>query len=357
MQPVLRQGVVGGGASQMAFDELVIPQQVKRALRSSMDRRRLPTAYLFVGPEGVGKQTTALVLAKALNCLATEGDACNRCTTCLRIDRRVHPDVHLIEPQGQAMKIDQIRQLQEVLTLQAYEGRMKVALLDDAGQLTVEAANSLLKILEEPPSQTLFILISRQLGNLPATLISRTQVLQFGLMAPEQIALWLSQHAHDPGTAARLAHLSGGRLGTALSLDLAATLERRQEALHLFTAALAADPSATLVNAELWGKRKADHALLFAMLLSLLRDLSIIRAGGKAAFLLHQDIRETLIPLATSLPRSTLWELFDIVHLAQEAIARNVNPQLAFEVMFLKIGETYERARHRDRGRQPDLAV
>lgn len=357
MQPILHLDVVGGGVYQMAFDELIIPQQVKRALRSTVHSHRLPTAYLFVGPEGVGKQTTAVALAKALNCLATEGDACNRCTTCLRIDRRVHPDIHRIEPQGQVIKIDQIRQLQEVLTLQAYEGRVKVAILDDAGQLTVEAANSLLKILEEPPSQTLFILVSRQLGNLPATLISRTQVLQFGLMAPEQVALWLSQRAYDPSEAARLAHLSGGRPGMALSLDLTAVLERRGEAIHVFTDALAADPGVTLVHAELWGKRKADHALLFAMLLSLLRDLSIIRAGGKAAFLLHQDIRDTLLPLATSLPTPTLWELFDIVHLAQEAIARNVNPQLAFEVMFLKIGETYERARQRDRQRPPDLVV
>ena len=183
----------------MGFDDLVIREQVKRALLSGVRSHRLPPAYLFIGPAGVGKHTTAVALAKALNCVTSNGDACDHCSTCLRIDRQVHPDIHLLEPQGQAIKIDQIRQLQGVLTLQAYEARVKVAILDDAGQLTIEAANSLLKILEEPPSQTLFVLVSQQLGNLPATLISRAQVLRFGVKTPEQIAAWLRQRAREPG--------------------------------------------------------------------------------------------------------------------------------------------------------------
>jgi DNA polymerase-3 subunit delta' len=341
----------------MGFDELIIPQQVKQVLRSAVIQRRLPAAYLFVGPQGVGKQTTAVVLAKALNCLSAGGDACDRCTVCARIERRVHPDVHLIEPQGQAMKIDQIRHLQEVLTLQAYEGRVKVAILDEAGSLTVEAANSLLKILEEPPSQTLFVLASRQLGNLPATLISRTQILRFGLMAPDDIAAWLRHHIAEAGEAERRAHLSGGRPGVALSLDLAAILERRSAAARLLAEILANDPEAMLRNAEHWGKRKADHALLFEMLLSILRDLAIMRAGGSATYLLHRDSQNTLLPQATALPTPTLWDIFDIVHSAQEAIAHNVNPQLAFEVMFLKIGDAYERARQRERARPRTLVV
>ena len=104
-----------------------------------------------------------------------------------RIDRHLHPDIHLVEPQGQVIKIDQVRQLREVLALQAYEGRVKVAILDNVGQLTVEAGNALLKILEEPPAETLFVLICQHLGNLPATVISRAQVVRFGLLAHAQV--------------------------------------------------------------------------------------------------------------------------------------------------------------------------
>jgi DNA polymerase-3 subunit delta' len=336
----------------MGFSELAIPEQVRRALLRAARDQLLPPAYLFVGPTGVGKRATAFALAKALNCVASHGDACDRCAVCLRIDRQIHPDIHLVEPQGQVIKIDQIRQLQEALTLQAYEGRVKMAILDDAGQLTVEGANSLLKILEEPPPQTLFVLVSQQLGHLPATLISRAQVLRFGLMAQDQLVTWLRQHGHDHGEAERLAHLSGGRPGTALTLDLASFLERRSQALHLLTQALAGDPGLLLANAEQWAKRKGDHHLLFAMLLSLVRDLSVSRAAGNEAQLVHMDLRDRLSPLASAIPTATVWEIFEIIHSTQEAIAHNVNPQLALEGMFFKIGDAYERARQRDRQRQ-----
>jgi len=346
MQAVLDRHTRRVSVYGMGFDDLIIPAQVKRTLRSSVRTHRLPPAYLFIGPIGLGKHATAITLAQALNCLSsTPDDACGRCTTCFRIGRQIHPDIHMVEPQGQAIKIDQIRQLQEALTLQAYEARVKVAILDDAGQLTIEAANSLLKILEEPPSQTLFVLVSQQLGTLPATLISRAQVLRFGVMPPAQIAAWLCQHTRQPSEAQRTALLSGGRPGVALTMDLAAVLERRSDALNLLTEALAGNPSVALVHAEAWGKRKGEHPLLFEMLLSLLRDVSVARAGGADAQLMHQDIRETLRPLATSIPLPTVGEMFDIIHSTQESIAHNVNPQLAFEVMFFRIGDAYERAR------------
>ena len=335
----------------MGIGDLAIPEQVRQTLLRAIRAQRLPSAYLLVGPTGVGKRTTALALAKALNCLTQAGDACNRCAVCLRIDRQLHPDIHLVEPQGQVIKIDQIRQLRETLTLQAYEARVKVAILDDAGQLSIEGINSLLKMLEEPPSQTLFVLVSQQLGRLPATLISRAQVLRFGLMAHDHIVTFLRQHAREPDIAERLAHLSGGRPGAALTLDLAAVQERRAEALQLLTQALAGDPSVLLASAEHWAKRKGDHPLLFAMLLSLLRDLAVAQAGGHDVQLVHQDIRDTLPPRA-ALATASVWEIFEIVHSTQEAIAHNVNPQLAFEVMLFKIGDAHERARQRDRHRQ-----
>src|SRR5919197_3653265 len=149
MQPTFRQHVDTRPEGDMSFSDLAIPDHVRRALVRAVRARQLPPAYLFVGPSGVGKRTTAFALAKALNCVAPNGDACDHCAVCLRIDRQLHPDVHMVEPQGQVIKIDQIRQLQEALTLHAYEARVKVAIVDDAGQLTIEGANSLLKTLEE----------------------------------------------------------------------------------------------------------------------------------------------------------------------------------------------------------------
>jgi DNA polymerase-3 subunit delta' len=333
----------------MGFNGLLIPERVKRMLVQTATHQRLPSAFLFVGPAGVGKRTTAIALAKALNCPVQRGDACEQCAVCQRIERQLHPDIHVVEAQGQVIRIDQVRQLREVLALQAYEGRVKVAILDDVGQLTVEAGNALLKVLEEPPARTLFVLIGRHLGNLPATVTSRAQVVRFGLSAHEQVVALLEQHGRDPVAAERATCLSGGRPGAALALDLPATLACRAEALQLWAQGRSGDASVLLAGAEQWARRKSDLDLLFEMLLSLVRDVAICRAGGPESLLLHADIRAALAPLAAGVPLATLWELFEIVHSTREAIAHNANPQLAFEVMLFKIGDAYERARQRDR--------
>jgi DNA polymerase-3 subunit delta' len=333
----------------MGFDGLAISEQVKRMLLQTVKHQRLPPTYLFVGPAGVGKRTTAIALAKALNCPVQPGDACERCAVCLRIERRLHPDMHFVEPQGQVIKIDQVRQLREALALQTYEARVKVAILDDVGQLTIEAGNALLKVLEEPPVQTLFVLICQHLGNLPATVTSRAQIVRFGLLTHEQMLTLLRQHGREPGAAERTTCLSGGRPGAALALDLSATLARRADALQLWTQGRSGDATVLLASAEQWAKRKSDLDLLFEMLLSLIRDVAVSQAGGKETLLMHADIREALWPLAEGVASATLWEVFEIVHSTQETIAHNANPQLAFEVMLFKIGDAYERARQRDR--------
>jgi DNA polymerase III subunit delta' len=349
MQPNFGRRVKAVDGCDMGFGDLAIAEPVRQALMRAVREQRVPPAYLFVGPTGVGKRTTAFVLAKALNCSAQNGDACDQCAHCLRIDRHLHPDIHLVAPQGQVIKIDQIRQLREVLTLQAYEGRAKVAILDDAGKLTVEAANALLKILEEPPARTLFVLVCQHLGSLPATVISRAQVLRFSVLARDRVVALLRHRGCGPGEAERTACLSGDRPGAALALDLPVVLERRADALQLLTQARTGDPAILLASAEQWAKRKSDHDALFEMLLSLSRDMAVSRAGGSDTLLMHGDIHDALSPLAAAVPSVTLWEVFEIVHSTQAAMAHNANPQLAFEVMLFKIGDAYERARQRDR--------
>jgi DNA polymerase III subunit delta' len=335
----------------MAFADVAIPEWIQRALRKAVSAQTLPHAYLFVGPAGVGKRATALTLAKALNCRAQHGDACEQCAVCLRIDRSLHPDIHLVEPQGQAIKIDQIRHLQDLLALQAYEGRMKVAILDDAGKLTIEAANALLKILEEPPARTLFVMVCHNIGGLPATVVSRSQVLRFGVVPHDQLVALLRHHRRSQADAERAASFSGGKPGKALALALPMALEMRAHALRLLTQAHASDAAVLLASAEQWARRKSDHDFLFEVLLSLARDLAVICAGGDDAMLMHADLKSALSPLAISIPLATVWEVFDIIHMTQQAMAHNANPQLAFEVMLFNIGDAYERARRRGRPR------
>jgi DNA polymerase-3 subunit delta' len=332
----------------MSFASLAITDIVKRALRTALENRTLPNAYLFLGPEGVGKRTTAVTLAKALHCPVQQGDACDRCRTCQRIERDLHPDVHLVEPQGQVIKIDQVRQLQAQLALQAYEAGTKVAIVDDADKLTKEAANSTLKILEEPPARTLFILLCESLADLPATVLSRTQIVRFGTMPHDSLVAFLRQQGRSQAAADLAASLSAGRPGKALALDVSRLLDMRTEALGFLTQAGRGGAREVFANAEQWARRKGDHDLFFEMLFSLLRDLAVLSIQGHERHLLHADIASDLAPLASSLPRDIIWDIFAIIHTARHMLTHNANPQLALEVMLFNIGDAYERARHRN---------
>jgi len=330
----------------MGIAGLAISESVKRALVAAVQNRSLPHAYLFLGPAGVGKRATAFALARALYCTAQAGDACDQCGTCQRIDRSLHPDIHLVEPQGQAIKIDQVRQLQADLALQTYEGGTKVAILDDAGKLTREAANSLLKILEEPPARTLFILLCQTLADLPATVLSRAQILRFGTLPLAQVVAWLREQGSSQAAAELAACLSGGRPGKALGLDVSQLQHMRTEALQFLRQGESGDPAGRLATAEQWARRKGELNLLFEMLLSLLRDVAVLHAQGRQDHLIHADISHDLLPVATSLPSATISEIFDILHTTQQALIHNANPQLALEVMLFHIGDAYERAGH-----------
>jgi DNA polymerase III subunit delta' len=154
--------------------------RVTKILTNSINRNRFAHAYLFKGDKGTGKKAIALHFTKSFFCSEREGaDPCGTCKDCLRIDSGNHPDVHVITPDGQSIKIDQIRQLQKEFAYLGVESRRKVYLLEHAERMTNQAANSLLKFLEEPNESTLAILLTEQPHNLLDTIISRCQVISF----------------------------------------------------------------------------------------------------------------------------------------------------------------------------------
>lgn len=177
-------------------------------------------SYLFSGPDGTGKRLLAKTLSKALNCQAQTIDSCDRCPSCLKIEQNQHPDVHLIDDRdSNSIKIEDIRTLQKNINLRPYEGRKKVFIIDNAHNLTSEAANALLKILEEPPKDSLLILVSSKITLLFKTIVSRCQILKFYPM--ERIvleALLKNDYGLDDSLAHFLSFFSEGRLGFALKL-------------------------------------------------------------------------------------------------------------------------------------------
>lgn len=203
-------------------------------LQGHLRQGRIAPAYLFAGPEGVGKRLTALELAKALNCQQPDGP-CDQCPQCQRIIRRMHPDVHLLEPTGALglVHLEDAHQALERIALRPFMGRTQVVIINGADRLTEEAANGLLKSLEEPPPSARFLLLTSRPSNCLPTIVSRCQLIRFQRLPSSVIAQLLLRHqACDAPTAehvSRLAQGSGER-----AVELAGRWEAWQEIMaHL----------------------------------------------------------------------------------------------------------------------------
>jgi len=320
----------------MPFNAIWGQPQAVEFLKRAAAQSRVAHAYLFSGPEGVGKRTTAQAFAQALNCQALrEGDACGACASCRKIAAAGHPDVMLLEPEGQAFKIEQVREvLQRNLRWKPLEGRTRVFVLDRADALTAEAANSLLKALEEPPDAVVIVLITSQAFALLPTIRSRCQEIRFRPLAAGLLTQWLFEaHGVPQETAAALARLSDGRPAEALRLSDPEVQEARRRVLDL---AAAAAPGAWPALAAAMGEWQGEAVESLVFLLTWFRDRLLLSQGVPARLAVNQD---RLAQLQTA-PRETPEALWDHCRWVLQALdwkAQNLNAQLLLEQVWMKL--------------------
>ncbi|AIQ61769.1 ATPase [Paenibacillus stellifer] len=185
----------------MPFTDIMGQAAAKQILQNSLRSGTLGHAYLFTGPAGSGQMKTALTLAQAIFCTVLQDDACGECLECRKVEHGNHPDLTILSPDGSSIKIDQIRELQRVFSYRAKGSHPKVYIIDEADKMTVQAANSLLKFLEEPPVPAVAILIASNSQSLLPTILSRTQRIPFAPLSPDLMLQTLS----DEGVPAPLA--------------------------------------------------------------------------------------------------------------------------------------------------------
>jgi len=181
------------------FSQVVGQEFITETLKNAVKSGRLAHAYIFAGPRGVGKTTTARIVAKAVNCEnPADGEPCNRCSQCAEITRGSHPDVIEIDAASNR-GIDQIRELRESVHYLPARGRKKVYIIDEFHMLTKEAFNALLKTLEEPPEHALFILATTEIDKIPATILSRCQKFIFRRVPQELLVKTLARICQNEG--------------------------------------------------------------------------------------------------------------------------------------------------------------
>ncbi|CAM3391124.1 DNA polymerase III subunit delta' [Corallococcus sp. ZKHCc1 1396] len=325
------------------------------ALQSALRTGSVHHAYLFAGPEGVGKELAAVGLAQALTCPEAPEVGCGRCASCVRIAKGLHPDVTYVMPDDERvsrglagrsdftgtpsreLRVEQIRQLQERLALRGLESKRKVAIIVSAEQMNVQAQNAFLKTLEEPPSETTLILVASAMDRLLPTIRSRCSKVHFAPLPVEMVAEHVREARKlDADTAALAAVMSGGSLGRALALDVKA-LARRKDVITAFEALRGSDIPALLRFAEGHGGSREDADTTLELLLLWTRDVALAKAEAEAG-MANRDLKALAAEVAARTSEAALHRRNALLESARVAIGtRNGAPRLQLERLLIEL--------------------
>lgn len=342
------------------FAHLIGNREVKQSLQRLLASSRVPGSLLFTGEEGIGKKLFALEVAKALNCRHRVGvEACDECSSCKRIDASTfppfgnpdddkermiwseHADLAMARPYKQIIRVKPMRELEREANFRPFEGVARVFIVEDAEYMNDQAANALLKTLEEPASTSHLILTTTNPTALLATIRSRCQVIRFAPIAFEEIEKFLIERENMPASdAALLARTSRGSIGRALSIDIDDYRERRQSMLAVLRAlTLTGDRVQLLQSAEelAAAKDRSDYEQTLDVLESLIRDAWAIGLGGPIEAIISKDVLNDLQKIAAELPssRAAVW-LTEIEEL-RGALEVNLNRKIASDGLMMKL--------------------
>lgn len=307
----------------MALKDIIGQERAVSILRGCIAKDRIPHAFLFAGDEGVGKKLTAINFVKTLNCtpflsahtMPSLPDSCDTCPSCLKTEKRSHPDIFFIDPEGEGEQITvaSIRELEEALRYKPFEGKYKAAVVDQADRMNAAAANAFLDTLESPPSQSILILVSARPDMLLPTIRSRCQRINFNPLPLHVMSALVRERSHNISRerADLLSELSGGRLGYAIQEDLIAQRDRTfttlRDMMNNTDEEEGGDMEDLLDSAQIW-----------------LRDLAVLKATGRADLLISKDRQDEI----SSFVRKT--ELEGILKLARELY--NIRKQMHFNL-------------------------
>src|SRR4030067_363243 len=332
----------------MALRDVIGQEKAVNILLRTIHRGRIPSAYLFAGESGIGKKFTALNLAKALNCLKPVTsknqiqdsklrtpnselnsslfvDCCDDCSSCKKIDSGVHPDLLVISPEGGQIRIEEIRSINDTLSLKPFEGRWKVVVVNEASTMNPYAANAFLKTLEEPPKDSLIILVSSNPERLPDTIRSRCSRVNFTPLSydacKEVIEKFISQESKNSNDSrlATLARLSMGRPGLAVSADL---LDEREWFLRLLQEMMKAEK-------EGWTS-KEEMEKWFELILILLRDIVITKITKDRRNLIYIDLKEYIKEFSSAMDLKVIIDCYQKLNTLRGFLNFNLNRSLTW---------------------------
>lgn len=323
----------------MQFSEIKGQEKAIHILQRAIQNNHIAHAYLFTGPEGVGKRITALAFAQYLNCESPDFatfHSCEHCPACIQASCGSHPDIILLEPDGTSIKIEQIRNLLNKVSLHNYESTYKIIIINDAHLMTEQAANCLLKTLEEPTENTVFVLITALVQNLPITVLSRCQQIQFNSLSPLLIQNILQQlYPERQSQIGLVSALAKGSVSMAENLlaneEIASA---RQDFYQLLINITHSSPSQIIGWCAQWDKNKKMVKSLLELGQLWYHDILLVTTAGALELLINQDY---LAPLKTQqIAPKKLLIIFQQFQTGLIQLESNATPRLVLEIVLLK---------------------
>ncbi len=327
-------------------------QQLERARKAD----RVAHAYLFHGPDGVGKRMVALAFAQALNCTAGDGAPCGTCEACMKISRYNHPDVRIVaseeylvnaglldwdkgNPSNQ-IKNEQLEELSGLFRHKPYMGGVKVVVVVDAHLMNAFAQNRFLKTLEEPSDDTVIIMITAYPQSLLSTIRSRCQALSFAPLPRKLITDFLVARGQEESRAQVLAAMAQGSMKRALQMSDESVLDGRDEYLAMIGRAVDGDLADVIKAGQELGRGSGARQRLEQVLDTMelwIRDVLYFRAGLGRQYMVNADILEKITGCWAKAQASELVTWLDRVRNTRKSMRFNVNPGMALEHLLLQM--------------------
>jgi len=351
--------------STFGFESILGQEQPIRLLNTLLQNETLPHALLFIGIEGVGKQTAAVALAMACNCKATEPEhfsermktrsdgnipsdqiktisPCGRCKSCRKIESDNHPDIILLKPSGPFIRIGQIRDLCSTLAMKPYEARLRVVIISDAQAMNPSAGNALLKMLEEPPDRTILILTALQTSDLLPTILSRCQHIRFNPVSRKNLeSLLMQRHSANPHEAKIIAIMANGSVSKAVSMISSINrvnwINRRIWLINEVESLPASSIGSRMAFAEKLSKRKEILVESLEVIKFWFRDLVVCEYHPEK--IINRDLKDRIQRASEKMKVASLISKIDDIQSAQKNIQANTNLRLTLEVLIMRLAK------------------
>lgn len=321
----------------MSFQDIKGHDNIIHFFKKELGLNRIASSYLFFGPDGVGKTLLADTLAKALNCLEVKADSCDRCISCIKIENKNHPDIMRVDKNEKgSITIEMIRNLQQKINLKPYEARTKAFIIQDSHLMTSEAANCLLKTLEEPPKNSVIILITSKAEELFPTVRSRCRQIKF-LPLELKVRIGLIQKSGlSKEDAIFLSRLANSGVSMSLDLENKQGLDifgYRNKILEEFESKEALLDERSFIFSESKERMKFITLVLEAWF----RDILILKSQGDESIVFNFDRSQDLKRLKDKFSFEELEQILKEIEDTQVCIDRNVGPKIAFNNLKMKM--------------------